>query len=553
VLSVLRLHIAAGLLLASLAGCAPGDPGGQQPDAAWFREVAGESGLGFEHRTGHSEALRMQEIVAAGAALFDHDGDGDLDIYLTSGASPNRLFRQEAGGRFVDATAESGLGDTGYGIGVAVGDVDNDGDPDVYVSNFGADRLYINRGDGSFEDGTDSAEIRVGGFSTSAVFCDYDGDGFLDLYVARYVRWDPEQYCTDSSGQRDYCHPKAFNPAADVLLHNAGDGTFRDVTREAGLASAQAAGLGVICEDLDDDGRPDFYVANDQYANYLWVNRGDGTFEDRGLLTGAAYNLEGKPEAGMGVVAADLDGDEDLDLFVTHLVGQSNTLYSNLGGGLFEDATGRAGLAEGSLLYTGFGTVAIDIELDGDLDLVVANGRVFRAEPLPDVLVAAPWNHYAEPNLLFLNRGGGVFERNQRSAPALTGAVEVSRALATGDVDNDGDLDLLVANAEGPTRLYRNEAPRSGHWLLVRVVDPRLGRDAIGAHVTAVAGSARILRTVTRGFSYLSSNDPRVHFGLPTDQLERLEVRWPDGLREHFDVEGVDRVMQLERGRGRTP
>jgi hypothetical protein len=556
------------VLLLVAAACEP-QPAGGGPDATqprgWFVDVTDRTGLNFVHETGATGGLHLPEIVGAGAALFDFDGDGDLDVYLTSGnfdlrpgsstARPvNRLYRQETDGTLTDATAASGLGDPGYGIGVAVGDVDNDGDPDVYLTNFGRDKLYLNRGDGSFEDATAVAGIDVDGFSCSAVFCDYDLDGFLDLYVTQYVRYDAGQYCRNSSGQRDYCSPKAFNPAPDVLLRNEGDGTFTDVSREAGLHGTAGAGLGVVCEDFDDDGRPDIYAANDQYPNHLWINRGDGTFTERALLRGAAYNLEGRAEAGMGVVAADLDGDRDLDLFMTHLGGQTNTLYGNLGGGMFQDNTGAAGLAQSSLPYTGFGTVALDVELDGDLDLFVANGKVFRGAAHPEASVPEPWSYFAEPNLFYLNRGTGSFDAEPDLAAAVTGPVEVSRALAVGDIDADGDLDLLLANAQGAARLYRNEAPRAGHWLMVRAMDPRLQRDAIGARVTVVAGENRFVRSVTRGFSYLSSHDPRTHFGLGrATEATRVEVRWPDGRRESFDVPGVDRIVTLIRGEGNGP
>jgi len=555
------------LLLAASCACDSRSPTPEhEPETtstpSWFTDVTDQVGVDFVHETGATGGLHLPEIMGAGVALFDADGDGDLDVYLTSGnfdlgpgssdtRPVNRLFHREADGSYSDATASSGLGDAGYGIGVAVGDVDNDGDADVYLTNFGRDRLYLNRGDGRFEDGTDAAGIGVAGFSCSAVFCDYDLDGYLDLYVTQYVRYDSDQYCRNSAGQQDYCNPKAFNPAPDVLLHNEGDGSFTDVSRQAGLLEIAGAGLGVVCEDFDGDGRPDFYAANDQYPNHLWINRGDGRFEERGLLLGAAYNLEGRAEAGMGVVAADLDDDHNLDLFVTHLGAQTNTLYRNLGSGMFEDVTGVAGLAQSSLPYTGFGTVALDVELDGDLDLVVANGRVFRGASDPDGSVPEPWDHFAEPNLFYLNRGGGRFDARPDLAMSWTSPVEVSRALAVGDLDADGDLDLVLANAQGPARMYRNDAPRSGHWLTVRAVDARLGRDAIGAHVTVTSGENRLLRTVTRGFSYLSSSEPRAHFGLgDASRVERVEVRWPGGETEIFEVDGVDRAVTLMRGAG---
>jgi hypothetical protein len=528
----------------------------------WLVEAGGEIGVDFVHESGATGGLHLPEIVGGGVALFDADGDGDLDLYLTSGnydlgpgsavGHPvNRFFRQEADGTFVDRTAPSGLGDDGYGLGAAIGDVDNDGDADVYLTNYGPDRLYRNRGDGTFEDATRVAGIRVDGFSCSAAFCDYDQDGYLDLYVTQYVRYDPGHHCRNAAGQPDYCSPKAFNPVSDVLLRNRGDGTFEDVSERAGLRTVAAAGLGVVCEDLDDDGLPDFYVANDGYANHLWINRGDGAFEERAILAGAAYDLEGRAEAGMGVVAADLDGDLKLDLFVTNLGGETNTLYRSLGRGLFDESTGTAGLATSSLPYTGFGVAAPDLDLDGDLDLLVADGRVFRGTPHAAAAAPVPWSHFAESDLLYLNRGDGRFDARPELAPSWTGAVEVSRALATGDLDADGDVDVVSTRTQGPARVHRNEAPRAGHWLLVRAIDPRLDRDALGARIIVTGGGRAWLRTTSAAFSYLSSSDPRAHFGLgATPALERIDVRWPDGLTERFDPPALDRAVTVVRGQG---
>ena len=385
------------LLSALLAACsgelAPENGEGAPAGAVWFRDVAASRGLSFVHETGAEGRLWMPEIMGAGAALFDYDGDGDLDVYLTNGAaglgaSPgddaptNRLFAQQEDGSFTDVTEVAGLGDSGYGMGLAVGDIDNDGDVDVYVTNYGPDRLYRNRGDGTFEDVTRAAGIDVAGWSTSATFCDYDGDGLLDLYVARYVDYNPARPCTDAAGRPEYCQPKEFPSLADVLLHNEGNATFADVSEQTGVGLTRGAGLGVVCADLDLDGKPDFYVANDLDANQLWHNQGNGTFHDAATLLGAAFNLEGMAESGMGVLAEDLDRDTALDLFVTHLEGQTNTLYRNLGTVMgFEDQTAAAGLAQASLHHTGFGVAALDADLDGKLDLAVANGRVFGRKP----------------------------------------------------------------------------------------------------------------------------------------------------------------------------
>ena len=558
------------------AGCsdAPTGLGGaarassESTDVQWLTEITSESGLDFVHESGATGALHTPEIMGAGAALWDFDNDGDLDVYLVNGnhtlpdaraaeGPTNRLYRQEADGRFTDVTAESGLGDSGYGMGVAIGDIDNDGLKDVYVSNYGPDRLYRNRGDGTFEDITEAAGIDVDGWSCSVAFFDYDRDGFLDLYVTQYVAYDPRERCYDRAGRLDYCGPKEFPPVSDVLLHNNGNPAapgFTDVSAKAGIASVAAAGLGVVCEDLNDDGWPDVYVANDAYANNLWLNQHDGTFRDAAVVMGAAYNLHGQPEAGMGVLAADLNNDTAPDLFVTHLRVETNTHYRNLGGGAgFADVTGETGLGASSMVFTGFGVAALDIELDGDLDLVVANGRVNRLDPLPGASVEPPWDLLAEPNLFYLNDGRGRFELLDGPVASFCSPIEITRGLVVGDVDSDGDLDLLITNIHGPVRLYRNDAPRRGHWLIVSAIDPRLRRDAVGARITVVSGGRRLVRTIASTSSYLSSCDPRAHFGLGSvDRVDRIEVRWPDGRQERFRGTEVDRRVRLLRGAGES-
>ncbi len=552
------------LLTAGCDGTRGRTPAGAGPQ--WLTEITDEAGLTFVHETGATGQLHLPEIMAGGAAIFDCDGDGRLDLYLTTGNgtlgppgsgadSPNRLYRQQPDGGFSDVTEASGLGDRGYGMGVAVGDYDNDGDLDVYVTNYGPDRLYRNDGrpgEPAFEDVTEAAGIAVGGWSSSAAFFDYDRDGFLDLYVARYLVYDHLKKCSDRAGRPDYCNPRAFAPMHDVLLHNRGDGTFVDVSDRAGITSIPAcAGLGVVCADLNDDGWQDVYVANDGYANQCWVNRGDGTFTDAAPVMGAARNAHGRVEAGMGVLAADLDNDADLDLFMTHLANETNTLYRNLGGSRgFEDATGASGLATSSVPLTGFGTAAFDIELDGDLDIVVVNGRVSRGMG-PASGGGTGWGLYAEPNLFYLNRGEGNFESIHDRVAAWCDRVEITRGLAIGDLDGDGDLDVLITNVQGRARLYRNDAPRRGHWLVVRAVEPRLRRDAIGARIVVAAGGLEFMRTVGGGSSYLSSSDPGAHFGFgDAEAVDHVDVRWPDGERERFVIDGVDRSVELLRGEG---
>jgi hypothetical protein len=436
-------------------------------------------------------------------------------------------------------------------MGVAVGDIDNDADDDVLVTNYGPAALFRNRGDGTFDDVTAAAGVAIDGWSTSATFFDYDRDGFLDLYVARYLVWEPAKQCASASGRKDYCGPTAFPPERDVLLRNRGDGSFEDVSERAGIRSAAAAGLGVVSDDFDDDGWPDVYVANDGFANNLWINRGDGTFSDEAVIQGAAYNMRGLAEAGMGVVAADLDGDLRIDLFVTNLDRETNTYYRNLGPGIgFSDMTEAVGLGVGCWERTGFGTVALDAELDGDLDLVVANGRVTFGERQPGVTLPAPWDKLAEPSLFYANDGTGRFAPLAAGLESLVGAIEVSRGVALGDIDSDGDPDLLVGSIQGRARLYRNDAPRRGRPLVLRAIDPRWRRDAIGARVSLVTGGGRQTRTITSGFSYLSSSPPVAYFGVPArETVERIEVRWPDGTLESF-VPGPGMALLLVRGEG---
>jgi hypothetical protein len=551
------------------------DPVVVAPDAAshapWFTDITGESGLDFVHGGLADERLHMPAVMGGGAAMFDYDDDGDLDLYLTSGydavdrgpleRASNRLYRREADGRYVDATAASGLGDPGYGMGVAVGDIDNDGDLDVFVTNYGADRLYLNRGDGSFSDVTESAGAGVEGWSASAAFCDFDRDGFLDLYVTRYVDYQPPKRCSGKDGRPDFCGPNAFRDIHDVVLRNetgsaGGEPRFADVSSAAGIDDTFAAGLGVVCLDADGDGWQDVYVANDADPNQLWTNLGGGPgtirFRDDSLVRGVAYNLHGQAQAGMGIIAEDLDGSGTPDLFLTHLMNEANTLYSNLGGAAgFQDTSGAAGLGPTSMRYTGFGVVAFDAELDGDLDLFIANGKVNVDQPVPGSGHLPPWNTLPESNLFHLNDGSGKFTRADEVARGLVSTAEISRGVASGDIDGDGDIDLLVANLLDRARLYRNDAPRQGHWLAVRAIDPDLNRDALGARVTLVMGQRRMGRDVVMASGYLSSQSPQVHFGLgPAAAVDHIQVRWPDGSLERFPGMATDQAITLQRGSG---
>jgi hypothetical protein len=526
-----------------------------------FVDVAREKGIDFVHDPGADGKYLAPEIMGSGAALFDYDNDGDLDAYLVQAGPlpetgkprpPDRLYRQDRGGKFTDVTAESGLGDTGYGTGVSVGDFDNDGFVDVFVTNYGPNSLYRNLGNGKFENVTERAGIRGSQWSESSVFCDYDSDGFLDLFVTNYLKFDPPRVCTQADGTPDYCSPQSLPYETDILYRNKGNGTFTDVTRASGVSSERLPGLGVVCSDFNGDGRMDFYVANDGEANNLWVNQGNGKFEDQAFLMGAAVSGLGRPQASMGIALGDIDGDSDLDLFLTHLINDYNTLYVNDGRHGFEDGSAGAGLLTPSLPFTGFGTAFLDYEHDGDLDIVVVNGAVTRHKPYPGARMSDYWNPFAEPKHLYQNDGKGKFIEVGKDISSFAAPLELGRGLALGDVDGDGDLDVLVNNTAGPARLYRNDAKKAGSFLLVRAWDKERKRDAQGALVTVSAGGKNYVRVADPAFSYLSASDPRAHFGIRgASRADSIRVRWPDGVEETFPGVALNQAIVVERGRGK--
>jgi hypothetical protein len=562
-----------------------------------FDASGGTQQIDFVHCPGPlTSRYFFPQIMGSGCALFDFDQDGDLDLYLIDSsfddpggaARPgacerhgNRLYRNEGSRRFVDVSAESGLDFSAVGMGVAVGDVNNDGYPDLFVTNYGGDRLFQNCRDGTFRDITSSAGIDNAAWGTSCSFVDYDRDGWLDLVVVNYVDYHPSQRCVEPNGRADYCNPKLLPGTPARLYHNEtelpsssraaarGDNRhppvrFRDASLDSQIALKPGAGLGVVCADFDGDRWPDILVANDGAANSLWVNSRIGTFREAAVECGLAYDRLGRPQANMGIALGDVDGDGAYDLLITHLGGEGSALYVSRGTGVFEESAGAAGVGSPSFPWTGFGAAFLDFDHDGDLDLAVVNGRVKRREsaPLPQFLpgdvAASPaefWNAYAERNQLYVNDGAGRFHEVRTSQEPFTRDAGVYRGLAAGDIDNDGDLDLVVTNTAGAARVFHNVAPKTGHWLIVRAVDPVLGgRDALGATVTVTAAARRWVRLISSGGSYLSASDPRAHFGVGNvETIDSIQVIWPDGSDEVFEGGAVDRFVTLERGRGRAP
>ncbi|MDA8017335.1 MAG: CRTAC1 family protein [Thermoanaerobaculia bacterium] len=568
-------------------------------DTPAFLEAETSSGFDFVHFNGMTGRFFFHEMVGGGAALFDADGDGDLDIFVTQGrlqggdlvgqqiamedalVAPqhplpltDRLYLNETPPgsdsrlRFRDATADSGLDEpdlAGYGMGVAAGDVNGDGLADLYVTRFRANRLWISQGDGTFRDATEEAGVSDPRWSVSATLSDIDGDGRLDLYVGNYVEYflEAHKQCRSDRGAPDYCGPHSYPPAVDSLFLNATDTPnlvrFRDVSRSSGVAAAPGPTLGVVAAELDGDGRADVYLANDGAANQLWLQAGTEplTMRDGALLAGLAFNQDGVPEAGMGVDAADPDDDGDLDLFLSHLTLETNTFYFNLGGGQFDDATPGAGLGAPSFDATGFGTAYFDLENDGRLDLAVVNGAV---KVLPELeRVGDPYPLH-QTNLLFSNLGPGPdgvprFEEVTHCGGSAFERSEVSRGLSVGDIDNDGDHDLLVVNNAGPARLLRNVAADGSHWIGFRTLDEQ-GRTILGARVELRYGDISRSRTSRTGGGYASAHDPRVLFGLGHGQVQAqdldIRVSWPSGGVERFAIPQLDRYVDLRRGDG-TP
>ncbi len=513
-------------------------PAAAEPSPFLFTEITATSGIDFVHDSGMTAEKQFPTANGAGVALFDADGDGDLDLYFANGcrlpvgsapSGPNRFYRNLGGGQFEDATTGSGLGFKGYCHGVIIGDIDNDGDADVFLANFGPDALFLNNGDGTFRDISAAAlPARALNWSSSAAFLDYDNDGDLDLYVTKYGEWvwpRDDRFCGDVEHKiRRYCSPKELKSVRHSLLRNNGDLTFTDVAEQAGLGRADGHGFGVVASDLNADGRIDLYVANDQDPNFTFLNNGDGTFRDATLESGAAFDYRGRTQSGMGVEAEDLDGDGLPELFVTNFQDEYNTLYQNLGEGLFLDATAAWGLGIDSLPWIGWGCAAADFDNDGLPDIFVANGHID-----DNASVFGRATGYAEPPLLHLNLGGRFRLANRGSGPYFE-SNHVGHGVALGDFDNDGDWDLVVSHKDGPPALLRNDSQRRGRWIRLILSGRASNRDAIGARVVVEAGGRSITRQVKGGGSLMSSRDPRLLVGLgKVERVDRVTIRWPSG------------------------
>jgi len=542
---------------AAVATAAKASPAGP-PWIAWS-EATASAGLRFRHVNGARGNKQMLETLGSGLCVFDADGDGRQDLFFVqSGAIPGdpaaspppraALYRN-LGGRFEDVTDSAGVADPGhYGFGCVAGDIDGDGDRDLFVAGFGGNRLYVNRGDGLFEERAASAGVAGGGWSTSATFFDADGDGDLDLYVARYVVYDLKQdlYCGEARpGYRTVCHPKNFDAEPDLFYRNRGDGTFADATRAAGFDERSGKGLGVVAGDLDGDGDDDLYVANDDTPNLLWRNRGDGTFEEIGQVAGVALSEDGIPQAGMGTDMADADGDGRPDLFVTNLAEETNELYRNDGDGGFSNRTSASGLGPPSLLMLGFGTFFFDPDLDGDLDLFVGNGHIIDNIALYSDTIA-----FEMPSQIYRNRGDGRFD-----LPALSGPFAgryVVRGAVPFDFDDDGDPDIVLSQNDRPALLWRNDGPAAGRSVVVTLAGRPPERDAVGAVVTLESAGRRQVRMARTGMSYGSQADRRLFFAIdPAAPLSRLVVRWPrQRPPEIFEVRGPGAVT-IQQGTGK--
>ena len=565
--------VALPLLGGTVAGIRPQvtTPQNQRPSPPKFADVTSVLGLSFQYIASHTSRKYLLETMGSGVALFDYDNDGRLDIFLVNGAplgdpTPkgtipqkagpkywNRLYHQRQDGTFEDVTEKAGLQGVGYGMGVAVGDYDNDGYEDLYVTAYGGNKLYHNNGDGTFTDVTEKAGVGGGGWSTSAAWVDLDGDGLLDLVVLRYLQWDfNDTWCGErKEGYRAYCHPDAFHPITQLVYHNDGHGHFTEISRKIGLAEP-GKGLGIALADYDGDGHIDIFIANDSMAEFLYHNKGDGTFEEVALVSGVAVDGEGHTYAGMGVDFADYNNDGKPDLVVTDLANQMYALYRNNGDGTFTYDSYPSGIGRMTMTHSGWGIRFLDYDNDGWKDLLITQGH-----DLDTIELTFPNLRYREPMLLARNTGKGFVDVSA-NAGAVFHQAWVGRGLAIGDIDNDGRLDAVVTTNDGPAYILRNETSTQNHWLTLKLVGHKSNRDAIGAEVKVVTKIGAQFATVTTASSYLSSSDKRIHFGLGAETVaETIEIHWPSGTVQTLKAVPGDQIVQIDEpsadGTGKGP
>jgi enediyne biosynthesis protein E4 len=564
------LKTSSGILLGSSALLRPqiplvGETAIASRDPLFVSVPPSVSGITWKHVNGRSPNYYLPETTGAGCAFFDYDNDGWMDIYLVNSGRcdfydpdpplRNALYHNNRDGTFTDVTERAGLQGGGYGMGVAVGDYDGDGLPDLYLTQYGRSILYHNEGNGRFVDVTDRAGVSAPGWSSSAVWLDYDNDGRLDLFVCQFVEFSKEKnlFCGDpQTGERYYCIPRGYRPTASWLFHNNGDGTFKDVSKESGIADQLGKAWGVVATDIDNDGRMDLFVANDTLPNFLFRNRGGGKFEEIALEAGVAYSEGGRPRSGMGVDSADYDQDGWMDLFVANVDHERYSIYRNNHDGTFRDEALATGIGDASLLMSGWGLKFFDFDNDGNLDLFLANGH-------PDDRVESHYRniHYEEPLLLFRNTGEAQhrFENVSPIAGPVFQRQFASRGLAIGDYDNDGGTDVLIAVNNGAPLLLHNVAAKGSHWLGVHLIGKKANRDAIGATVTYRAGDFERSVFKVGGGSYLASHDPRIVLGIgPRRRIDWVEVKWPQpsGRIERFTDLAIDRYVSLEEGGGQA-
>ncbi|HTD53221.1 MAG TPA: CRTAC1 family protein [Thermoanaerobaculia bacterium] len=559
--------VAAALVLTLLAASpAPGparrgvarEKAKTSPDAGCpvvFTDVAAKAGLKFMHERGATAAHQLPETMGSGVAWLDYDNDGWMDLYVVqSGPFPpngspraqDRLYHNNGDGTFTDVTEKAGLKDSAYGMGVVAADYDNDGYVDLFVTNFGRNILYHNNGNGTFTDVTEKAGVAGSGWSTSAAFADFDGDGLLDLFVTRYLDYSVEKnyFCGDlNAGKRDYCHPSLYPPIGNLLYRNNGDGTFTDVSESSGIASSLGKGLGVVVSDFDDDGRPDIYVADDTTMNLVFHNLGGMKFEDVSLLSGAGVSVAGQAFGGMGVDAGDLDGDGRIDVVVANFEAEPNSFFRNLGSMVFEDASAVSGFGPPHFYFSGFGLNLFDAANAGRLDAFIANGHVLEVPRMQGVT-------YAERPFLMWNDGKGHFRERGCGEPFRRQLV--GRGSAVADYDNDGALDIAVSNSGGPLELLRNDGKHGG-WIGFLLRGKKSNRQGIGARVTLETDAGRQVREVKAGGSYLSSSDPRVHFGIGTSSVRRVLIRWPSGILQEVRDIHPGQYQTIEEAAGERP